>query len=171
MSDSPSYDTPPHPQSTSKTAVQLQPPAHQKDFDSEFCKNYANIKFSHTNATFEERMQFDIYRRETKMERYEVLKNATKKKIPEFQRELAFQRLQKDSERRILQKDRINEMFNNESQTSKKKMSAQDIERQYNKFMEYENNKKEIIEEKKKLQQFQKEIEINEIVKSANKGT
>jgi hypothetical protein len=38
------------------------------DFELEFCRNYANIQISE-EASFEQRMQFDIYKRSTKLQR------------------------------------------------------------------------------------------------------
>ena len=174
MSESPSYDTPP--KGRQSTANSRRPYANEgdpglKDFDSEFCRNYASIKFIDRDAPFQERMEFDVYRRETKMEKYQMLKNAAQKKIPSHQKDLAFQRLQKDSERRISQKEKTNELLTSEEKAkSSKKMTSKDIERQYEKFMEFEKAKNDVIEEKKKLQEFQKEIEICESTRPANKG-
>ena len=154
----------------SKTPQVLSEPSKKNgEFDDRFNKNYSNVKFIQKDAPFQERMLFDVYRRETKMERYNLMKQQAAKKIPIMQKELTFQRLIKDGERRQLKDIRLKDAINH-SEKPKTKITAKQIEEQYKRFMEYEHIKNKTINEKKKIKEFTNEIEIIEATRSANKG-
>ncbi len=75
--------------------------SNESRFTDIFCKHYKNIHLTKDSA-FQERMQFDIYKRSTRMQRFEILLDAQKKRLPKYEIEATFKRLIKDGERRIL---------------------------------------------------------------------
>ena len=143
--------------------------ADDTELYDEFIKKYSNIKFMPVGASFNERLMFDIYKRKTKMERYEHFKKRSLKKIPEIEKELTFQRLIKDSERRQLKSEKIQEVLK-VSPKQKRKLTVIELENLIERFQQFNDVKNKTIQEKKAIKEFQQEIDIIESTQPAFKG-
>ena len=86
----------------------------------EIVKNYSQIKIGR-DADFIERMQFDVYKRQSKEQRMKLLIERHKPKIDESVRVEAFNRLIKDANRRIEVQENMNQL----------KLSLENQERDY----------------------------------------
>ena len=135
----------------------------------QFNKKYSNIKFLPVDATFNERLMFDIYKRQTKLQRYEHYKKQSIKKIPEIEKELTFQRLIKDSERRQLKSAKIEEVMQI-SPKQKRRLTVTELENLIQRFQQFNDVKTKTIKEKKAIKEFQQEIDIIEATQPACKG-
>eukprot|EP00826_Nyctotherus_ovalis_P042473 TRINITY_DN4372_c0_g1_i20.p1 TRINITY_DN4372_c0_g1~~TRINITY_DN4372_c0_g1_i20.p1 ORF type:complete len:274 (-),score=79.23 TRINITY_DN4372_c0_g1_i20:181-1002(-) len=127
-----------------------------EDIKDRFCKHYAAIKLN-CDAPFYERMQFDIYKRATKLERYNVLVESQKQKVPKEEAEKVFSRLHEDTQKRMEHRRRMSKPAVKEP--SQRKMSQAETNTLYNEFMEKWKKSQEALEEKRRAKKQREEME------------
>ena len=134
----------------------------------DFLKKYSYIHVD-KDENFLNRMKFDIFKRQSKEEKINVLVEQNKAKIDEDERVSTFNRLISDANRRIEAQDNLENMKNKLSEdiinTDKKKYNYEVWNEIYNKrFKNYaENCNKKKEEEYKKKEILKKKEEIDEI--------
>lgn len=136
------------------------------DAKDEFCKRYSGIKLNY-NAPFQERMQFDIYKRKAKPDKYEILLNSQKVKITKEEADKVFSRLYEDTQKRLEQKKESDKPIIKES--NDKKMSDTEMQQFYNQLMDKWRKSQETIEEKRRVKKEKEELEEKQIIQRQNK--
>ena len=136
-----------------------------------FCKHYANIRLN-CDASFQDRMQFDIYKRATKLDRYEVFLESQKAKMPKEELDKVFDRVTK---KREVCKPKDCNVQQQEPEKKEKKITQVQSEAMYSNFMERYKKGQEKIEEKRRLkklaeQQEEEKIRAMQNRKKSNKG-
>lgn len=71
-----------------------------RSLEKKFLKTYSQINIPKLSPRFQERMDFDIYKRVSKLERLEQVRSSSKKRIDSNEKEALFDRLYDDTERR-----------------------------------------------------------------------
>eukprot|EP01022_Parablepharisma_sp_SALTPOND_P005504 TRINITY_DN122685_c0_g1_i1.p1 TRINITY_DN122685_c0_g1~~TRINITY_DN122685_c0_g1_i1.p1 ORF type:complete len:370 (+),score=22.28 TRINITY_DN122685_c0_g1_i1:91-1110(+) len=153
-----------------KSSVMSTSHSDQASLKDKFCKHYANIRL-HCDAPFQERMQFDIYKRATKLERYEVFLDSQKPKMPKEELDKVFDRIQKDTAKRIEHKTKkVDESFNsnNNSRANERKVTQAETEKMYSNFMEKWKKTQERLEEKRRAKKLKEEMEEQQILAIQN---
>ena len=138
-----------------------------EDLKDKFVKHYAGIKLN-CDAPFEERMQFDIYKRATKLNRYNVFIESQKQKQSKEEAERVFNRLYEDTQKRIEQKRKTSKPVTKE--INQRKMTQAETNNLYNDFMEKWKKSQEALEEKRKVKKLKEEMEEAELL-AIQKGT
>jgi len=135
-------------------------------------KQYSNFK-DHKNDNFLERMNFDIFRRNYKELRLNNLMNLNKAKENEKKRIMIFNRLVEDADKRIKQRQKMN---NSKNKLNKDFISAEKATKKYNdkewnkiyqrRFKSYQDNINKKREESRKFYEDKKKQEEDEIINS-----
>ena len=135
-------------------------------------KQYSNFK-DHNNDNFLERMNFDIFRRNYKELRLNNLMNLKKDKENEKKRIMIFNRLVEDADKRIKQRQKLNNSKNilNKDFISAEKVSKKYSDKEWNKiyqrrFKSYQDNINKKKEENRKFYEDKKKQEEDEIINS-----
>lgn len=127
-----------------------------EDMKDRFCKHYAAIKLN-SDAPFHERMQFDIYKRATKLERFDVFVESQKQKVPREEAEKVFGRLHEDTLKRLEHRRKMSKPPVKEP--CLRKMSQAETNTLYNEFMEKWKRSQEALEEKRRAKRQKEEME------------
>jgi len=114
-------------------------------------------------------MQFDIFKRATKLERYEIFLESQKPKMPKAELDKVFERIHYDTQQRILNKSRLDTSSNKILDTSannneNRKMSSAESESLYNNWMERYKKSQEILDLKRQQQKMKQEEEEQKIL-------
>ncbi len=134
-----------------------------------FCKKYAGIKIS-KNASFTERMEFDIYKRATKDSRLDLLINAQKPKLDKMEQQELFKRLAEDGKRRnqrILQLEKFKAEGFDMSATTQRKMNEKDFAKIYEKMMDKLQRKENDLKKQRVFQQMIKEFNEQKVLEKS----
>ena len=154
----------------------------EQEKEYEFFNNYSKIRMNQ-NADFYDRMNFDIYKRMTRQQRYtyiliynrfDVFVETNKKRIPLSQKNETFNRLIEDSNRRVQRKHLMAQQVDaeiEESREGQKKMTQDEMDEIYTNLMNKHKGINELTEEKRKLKQMADELQLIEILnKSRHQG-
>lgn len=135
-------------------------------------KQYSNFK-DNNDKNFLERMNFDIFRRNYKEMRLNNLMHLNKAKENEKKRIMIFNRLVEDADKRIKQRQKMN---NSKNKLNKDFISAEKISKKYSdkewniiyqkRFKSYQDNINKKKEENRKFYEDKKKHEEDEIINS-----
>lgn len=135
----------------------------KNEVTTDFCKKYANIQIGE-NAQFDDRMQFDIYKRATKDKRMMLIEDLGKDKIPKEYQEKLYERLIDDGKKWSKKKKTLENFISCESSrahSGMKKMTKQESDRLYARMMQQKKEKEEDLIKKRtelKLKKMQEEL-------------
>ncbi len=153
-------------QSRSKVPVDPVEANSGEALKDQFCKHYANIRLN-CDASFQDRMQFDIYKRATKLERFEIFKEAQKKRLPKEEVDEAFARIQQDAKRRQVQARIPPPVVESSSSSGQnKRLSAKESEQMYDRFMDKWRQSQDVLEEKRRAKRLRQELEEKQLIES-----
>ncbi len=138
----------------------------KNEMEVDFCKKYANIRISE-NAPFEDRMQFDIYKRATKDKRMMILEDMGKDKLPKEHQEQLYNRLINDGKKWSEKKHRLETFTSEESSKMKlgeKRLTKGQSDKIYARMIQQQKLKEETLMKKRAAIQFKKrQEELNEM--------
>lgn len=128
-----------------------------------FVRHYSSIHVAR-ELSFEDRLKFDVYKRETKEERFKAICKAQQKKLPKDIIEDTFRRLISDSVRRKSIQERLKIVSESQRKKGKhaKRMSLPESNKIYGRMIEKWKERKECLLEKSKLEDYKKEQSIIE---------
>jgi len=143
-------------------------------FTDKFIKKYNKLKLPN-GAPFDERLEFDIYKRQTKLDKYNSLIELQRKKLPSNIINETFNHLLKDAERRKDLQNRILDSQKFEDTKEKlitRKLSPLECAKIADKHLNRWKQRNEMVSEKIKQKEFMKELEETSCIKppQINKG-
>jgi len=138
----------------------------ERALETEFCKKYAGIKMAE-NASFSERMEFDIYKRATKDTRLDTLLKMQKPKLNKTQQEELFKRLIEDGKRRNQRTDaleKFKQFEREQTQPSTKRLNEKEFEEKYVKMMDHVAQREDKLKKQRIYDQALKEFKEKKIM-------
>lgn len=142
-------------------------PEETQSLTQSFCKQYSKIKL-HNDAKFEERMEFDIYKRNTKNSRQKAYETVQTQKLSPEKTENLFDRLVYDTKLRA-SRQKHNEDLKVKNQISKtnnsRKISLQEANKLYSRLCEANKKIQIKIEQKRKEKQEKEERDFENMPK------
>eukprot|EP01022_Parablepharisma_sp_SALTPOND_P014452 TRINITY_DN195_c0_g1_i1.p1 TRINITY_DN195_c0_g1~~TRINITY_DN195_c0_g1_i1.p1 ORF type:complete len:525 (-),score=67.69 TRINITY_DN195_c0_g1_i1:779-2353(-) len=135
--------------------------------ETAFCKKYAGIKIS-GNASFTERMEFDIYKRTTKDYRLDTLLKSQRSKLDKAEQEKLFSRLIEDGKRRNQRMTQLERFKQEELETtSGKKMNEKEFAIIYDKMMDKVKQKEGELKRQRVFQEILKEFHEQKVLEKS----
>eukprot|EP01022_Parablepharisma_sp_SALTPOND_P021643 TRINITY_DN430_c0_g2_i2.p1 TRINITY_DN430_c0_g2~~TRINITY_DN430_c0_g2_i2.p1 ORF type:complete len:406 (+),score=37.78 TRINITY_DN430_c0_g2_i2:4551-5768(+) len=162
---------------TNKTDVGLKVIGRQskkevnETFTDKFIKKYKQLHLP-KEAPFDERLRFDVYKREAKLHKYQDFLSKKQKRLPSEQLNQTFDHLIKDALRRKDLNERVQEEISNESNWDKlgiKKLTLAESNKIYEKHMEKWNKRNKAITEKQKETEYKEEMMLLNFKAKQNK--
>lgn len=138
--------------SSTRKAQELKIPKFQfeeekkmRALEKQFCKTYAKINVPRKKAPFQERMEFDIFKRNSKHRRLDVLVSANRKKMNTSEQHSLYERLYLDTDRRKREKTFLDSYITSTLYTSKnssnQKLTRKKSIELYNRFQNYDKER------------------------------
>ena len=130
----------------------------KNEIEFDFCKKYANIQIG-DNAIFQDRMQFDIYKRATKDKRMMLIEELSKDKIPRKHEDKLYERLIDDGKNWSRKKKQLETFTVAETERLRdggKRITKADSDKFYTRMIQQQKLKEEEILKKRTAVQFQK---------------
>ena len=136
----------------------------EQELEIDFCKNYAGIQIAE-DAVFNERMQFDIYKRATKEQRMLLLLDLNKQRIPKKEQEKLYERLIDDGKKWNQRKKQIETYTQSETNRSRaeaKKLTKEESDQLYARMMrQHWEKEQELMRKRASIQCAKKQEEVS----------
>ncbi|CDW71270.1 UNKNOWN [Stylonychia lemnae] len=135
-----------------------------RDLEHVFFKTYSQVNVPKDNPKFHERMQFDIFKRNSREQRLDLVKQKSDSKQRTTSRDNLFGRLIEDGKRRAQFKE-AKEKVKAQNHTIQnfshhKPLTPKKSEDLYKRFMEQENQRQDKIQEQKRMKDISDEIQL-----------
>eukprot|EP00347_Sterkiella_histriomuscorum_P002283 403368750 len=140
----------------------------KRELEHTFLKTYSQVNIPKENPQFHERMDFDIFKRNSKAQRLNLILQQSGKKQKSLKRDELFDRLVQDGKRRdqfkvMRQQQKEQQIVNTckgsiQAKQNNAPLSPQKSDQIYQRFQENEKQRQQRIHEKKRLYEVEKQI-------------